>query len=173
MRCSDTAEIYLEDVRVPQSHLIGQEGMGFVYQMMQFQEERIFGVASCKIVMYKCSLFLRDHLPHRQLLLNRLCLTSVPIANYREKAQSWETPVERTCHCVAFWVTPYFASVWVQVGPEALCGTWMWQFEVADIATFHKFLVTVSFEVNYSKSELISTFSVYKLDDINCPKFPQ
>lgn len=46
MRASDTAMIFFDDVRVPQRNLIGQEGMGFVYQMMQFQEERIYGAAS-------------------------------------------------------------------------------------------------------------------------------
>ncbi|TJY64864.1 acyl-CoA dehydrogenase [Sinimarinibacterium sp. CAU 1509] len=46
MRSSDTAIIFLDDVRVPQRNLIGQEGMGFMYQMLQFQEERLFGTAT-------------------------------------------------------------------------------------------------------------------------------
>ena len=46
MRASDTAMIFLDEVRVPQRNLIGSEGMGFAYQMMQFQEERLFGAAS-------------------------------------------------------------------------------------------------------------------------------
>jgi citronellyl-CoA dehydrogenase len=46
MRSSDTAMIFLDNVRVPQRNLIGTEGMGFMYQMMQFQEERLFGAAS-------------------------------------------------------------------------------------------------------------------------------
>jgi len=46
MRCSDTAEIFFEDVRVPQRYRIGEEGMGFTYQMQQFQEERLWGSAS-------------------------------------------------------------------------------------------------------------------------------
>lgn len=41
MRSSDTAELKFEDVRVPQRYRIGDEGMGFTYQMMQFQEERL------------------------------------------------------------------------------------------------------------------------------------
>lgn len=45
MRSSDTAEIFFEDVRVPRKYLIGDEGMGFIYQMLQFQEERLWGVA--------------------------------------------------------------------------------------------------------------------------------
>nr|XP_033786998.1 probable acyl-CoA dehydrogenase 6 [Geotrypetes seraphini] len=45
MRSSDTAQIFFEDVRVPCKYLIGEEGMGFTYQMLQFQEERMWGVA--------------------------------------------------------------------------------------------------------------------------------
>ena len=46
MRSSDTAVIHFEDVRVPQKNRIGEEGGGFVYQMLQFQEERLWGAAN-------------------------------------------------------------------------------------------------------------------------------
>lgn len=46
MNSSDTAQIHFDDVRVPQRNRIGEEGMGFTYQMLQFQEERLFGAAS-------------------------------------------------------------------------------------------------------------------------------
>ena len=46
MRASDTAQIFFDDVRVPQRFRIGEEGMGFAYQMMQFQEERLWAAAS-------------------------------------------------------------------------------------------------------------------------------
>ncbi|WP_051327019.1 acyl-CoA dehydrogenase family protein [Desulfatibacillum aliphaticivorans] len=38
--CSDTAELFFDDVRIPAENLIGQEGEGFIYQMRQFQHER-------------------------------------------------------------------------------------------------------------------------------------
>lgn len=41
MRSSDTAQIFLDNVRVPQRYLVGQEGDGFRMQMIQFQEERL------------------------------------------------------------------------------------------------------------------------------------
>merc|ERR1711992_299369 len=41
MRGSDTAVIYFDDVRVPVKNIIGEPGMGFTYQMLQFQEERL------------------------------------------------------------------------------------------------------------------------------------
>ncbi len=42
MHSSDTAEIWFDEVRVPKAWRIGDEGRGFVYQMMQFQEERLY-----------------------------------------------------------------------------------------------------------------------------------
>jgi citronellyl-CoA dehydrogenase len=47
MRSSDTAQIFFDNVRVPQRNRIGEEGKGFTYQMIQFQEERLWGAASC------------------------------------------------------------------------------------------------------------------------------
>ncbi|MCH7344595.1 acyl-CoA dehydrogenase family protein [Pelomonas sp. CA6] len=46
MKSSDTALLFFDEVRVPRRHLIGQEGSGFALQMMQFQEERLWGAAS-------------------------------------------------------------------------------------------------------------------------------
>jgi len=46
MRSSDTAQLYFEDVRVPQKNLIGEEGKGFIYQMQQFQEERLWAAGA-------------------------------------------------------------------------------------------------------------------------------
>jgi citronellyl-CoA dehydrogenase len=47
MRSSDTAQIFFDDVRVPKRNRIGEEGKGFTYQMIQFQEERLWGAAAC------------------------------------------------------------------------------------------------------------------------------
>lgn len=43
MHSSDTAQLFFDDVRVPQRYRIGDEGMGFIYQMEQFQIERLWG----------------------------------------------------------------------------------------------------------------------------------
>jgi len=48
MMSSDTAQIHFDDVRVPQRYRIGEEGVGFTYQMLQFQEERLWS-AACNI----------------------------------------------------------------------------------------------------------------------------
>jgi len=46
MRCSDTSPVFFDDVRVPQRYRIGAEGTGFMLQMLQFQEERLWGAAN-------------------------------------------------------------------------------------------------------------------------------
>ena len=54
MHSSDTGLIYFDEVRVPQRNLIGQEGQGFIYQMQQFQEERLWAGASCLVSLDQC-----------------------------------------------------------------------------------------------------------------------
>ncbi|HEX2463550.1 MAG TPA: acyl-CoA dehydrogenase family protein [Thermoanaerobaculia bacterium] len=54
MWSSDTAQIFFDDVRVPQRYRIGEEGEGFVYQMQQFQEERLFSASSSLLPMEEC-----------------------------------------------------------------------------------------------------------------------
>lgn len=54
MNSSDTGLIYFDEVRVPQRNRIGEEGQGFVYQMQQFQEERLWAAASCLQSLTNC-----------------------------------------------------------------------------------------------------------------------
>ena len=54
MRSSDTAQIFFDNVRVPQRNLIGHEGAGFVMQMQQFQEERLYIAAMSLKSMELC-----------------------------------------------------------------------------------------------------------------------
>ncbi len=46
MRSSDTAQVFFDNVRVPQRNRVGAEGAGFMMQMMQFQEERMYAAAN-------------------------------------------------------------------------------------------------------------------------------
>lgn len=48
MRSSDTAQIFLDEVRIPQRYRIGEEGQGFAYQMQQFQEERLSCISNLR-----------------------------------------------------------------------------------------------------------------------------
>ncbi|OFA00888.1 acyl-CoA dehydrogenase family protein [Duganella sp. HH101] len=54
MNASDTGLIYFDEVRVPQRHAIGEEGQGFVYQMLQFQEERLWAAANAVQGLENC-----------------------------------------------------------------------------------------------------------------------
>lgn len=64
MASSDTGQIFFEDVRVPRRYRIGDEGRGFVYQMLQFQEERLWAAANILIpleeAIEECSAYTRE-----------------------------------------------------------------------------------------------------------------
>jgi citronellyl-CoA dehydrogenase len=45
-KASDTAELFFDDVRVPKRYLLGEENMGFMYLMQNFQTERLIAGAS-------------------------------------------------------------------------------------------------------------------------------
>ena len=54
MHSSDTGLIYFDEVRVPQRYRIGNEGQGFIYQMQQFQEERLWAAANAIEALGNC-----------------------------------------------------------------------------------------------------------------------
>ena len=54
MMASDTGLIHFDDVRVPQRNRVGEEGAGFTYQMMQFQEERLWAAANAVQGLTNC-----------------------------------------------------------------------------------------------------------------------
>ncbi len=66
MRASDTAQVFLDEVRVPQTFLIGDEGKGFMYQMEQFQEERLYAAATNFLMLERCISQTIDYAKDRQ-----------------------------------------------------------------------------------------------------------
>jgi citronellyl-CoA dehydrogenase len=66
MMASDTGLIHFDDVRVPQAYRIGEEGMGFTYQMMQFQEERLWAAANAIRGLSACIETTADYARERQ-----------------------------------------------------------------------------------------------------------
>ena len=72
---SDTAELFFEDVRVPKRYLLGQEGMGFVYLMQNFQSERLVGcvsgLAGSKLALDRSVQFGRERVAFGQPLIKR------------------------------------------------------------------------------------------------------
>ena len=67
MHSSDTGLIYFDEVRVPQRYRIGAEGQGFIYQMQQFQEERLWCVASTLESLTNCIQWTIDYAQERKL----------------------------------------------------------------------------------------------------------
>jgi len=72
---SDTAELFYEDVRVPKRYLLGQEGMGFVYLMQNFQSERLVGcvsgLAGSKLALDRSVQFGRERVAFGKPLIKR------------------------------------------------------------------------------------------------------
>lgn len=54
MKAQDTAELFFEDMRVPKSALLGEEGKGFAYLMNELPQERLLiadqAIAACEAV---------------------------------------------------------------------------------------------------------------------------
>ncbi len=66
MDSSDTAQLHFDDVRVPQRFRIGEEGMGFMYQMEQFQIERLWGALNCGAMAQRAIRHTIDYTRERQ-----------------------------------------------------------------------------------------------------------
>jgi len=67
MNASDTGLLYFDEVRVPQRNRIGAEGHGFIYQMQQFQEERLWAAASCLQSLSNCIAWTMEWAQERKL----------------------------------------------------------------------------------------------------------
>jgi citronellyl-CoA dehydrogenase len=67
MNASDTGLLYFDDVRVPQRNRIGQEGAGFIYQMQQFQEERLWAACSNLESLGACIQLTIDYAQERKM----------------------------------------------------------------------------------------------------------
>jgi citronellyl-CoA dehydrogenase len=66
-KISDTGLLFFDEVRVPQRYRIGAEGSGFIYQMQQFQEERLWAAASCLQSLSNCIQWTVDYAQERKL----------------------------------------------------------------------------------------------------------
>ena len=67
MNSSDTGLLFFDEVRVPQRYRIGAEGSGFIYQMQQFQEERLWAAASTLQSLTNCIQWTVDYAQERKL----------------------------------------------------------------------------------------------------------
>jgi citronellyl-CoA dehydrogenase len=72
MNSSDTGLIHFDEVRIPQHYRIGEEGQGFVYQMQQFQEERLWAAANCLQSLTNCIAWTVEWAQQRKIFGARL-----------------------------------------------------------------------------------------------------
>lgn len=90
MRSSDTAELFFDDMRIPAENLIGNEGEGFIYQMMTFQHERFCVLPWCYISTKKAIFETIDHLRKRVVFGKPLMTKQV----LRHRMVDWLTEIE-------------------------------------------------------------------------------
>ncbi len=74
-KSSDTAELFLEDVRVPKRYRLGEENMGFMYLMQNFQTERLIAgvsaIAGAFLVMDYSIQYGRDRMAFGKPIIKR------------------------------------------------------------------------------------------------------
>ncbi len=72
---SDTAELFLDNVRVPKRYLLGEENMGFMYLMQNFQTERLVAavsaVSGCQLVLDEAIAYGRERVAFGKPILKR------------------------------------------------------------------------------------------------------
>lgn len=71
-------QVFFEDVRVPAKNLIGEEGQGFTYQMLQFQEERLFAAANLLRTLDRILDETAEYAMNRQIFGKPLLANQVP-----------------------------------------------------------------------------------------------
>ncbi len=69
---SDTAELIFDNVRVPQKNRIGEAGKGFMYQMAQFQVERLVAVCMSLGMMKRAYALTKRYIGEREIFGKRL-----------------------------------------------------------------------------------------------------
>lgn len=65
-KAQDTAELYFNDVRVPASNLLGEEGQGFIYLMQNLPQERLSIAASAMATAEKTLEVTKQYCQERQ-----------------------------------------------------------------------------------------------------------
>ena len=100
MNSSDTGLIHFDNVRVPQRYRIGAEGQGFMYQMMQFQEERLWAAASCLQSLTNCVAWTVEWAQERKLFGSALAdqqWVQFKLAELKTEIESLRALTYRAC----------------------------------------------------------------------------
>ena len=90
VHCSDTAELFFDNLRIPAENLIGREGEGFIYQMQQFQHERFSSMPGAYIGSLDIIAMTVEHLKERIVFGKPLITKQV----LRHRLADWITEIE-------------------------------------------------------------------------------
>ncbi|MGD8523670.1 MAG: acyl-CoA dehydrogenase family protein [Desulfobacterales bacterium] len=90
VHCSDTAELFFDNLRIPAENLIGREGEGFIYQMQQFQHERFSAMPGAYIGSLDIIAMTVEHLKERIVFGKPLITKQV----LRHRLADWMTEIE-------------------------------------------------------------------------------
>ena len=94
LRSSDTAELFLDNVRVPAENRIGNEGEGFIYQMQQFQHERFAALPLVYVAAKDMIDMTVDH-TRRRIVFGRPLIARQVL---RHRLADWLTEIECLKH---------------------------------------------------------------------------
>lgn len=97
MRASDNAELFFDNVRVPEENVIGEPGEGFILQMKQFQHERFTGVPIGYIVSKDVINLTLEHIRNRKVFGEALINKQV----LRHRIAKWLAEIE-SLKCMAY-----------------------------------------------------------------------
>ncbi|MEN0650768.1 acyl-CoA dehydrogenase family protein [Caldifermentibacillus hisashii] len=95
---NDTSELIFEDVRVPRTNLLGEEGKGFYYLMEKLQQERLLVAIQCMASAEKMLELTIDYVKQRQAFgttISNFQNTQFKIAEMATELQIGRTFVER------------------------------------------------------------------------------
>jgi citronellyl-CoA dehydrogenase len=100
MRTSQTSQVFFDDVRVPVRYRIGEENQGFMMQMVQFQEERIWAAINSLRGMEICIAdtiaYCKDRQAFGQPLINNQ-VVHFRLAELQTEVEALRALVYRTC----------------------------------------------------------------------------
>jgi acyl-CoA dehydrogenase len=66
LHCQDTAELFFEDCRIPNSNLLGEEGKGFLYMMEKLQQERLVVAIAAQVAAEEMLKMTMDYVKSRK-----------------------------------------------------------------------------------------------------------
>jgi acyl-CoA dehydrogenase len=121
-RCSDTAELAFDDVRVPLGNLVGEEGRGFVQIMQQFQSERISMAVQAYAMAQRCLDLSLQWVQDRETFGRPLASRQVVRHKLADMARrTWEA---KTCTraAMAQWMETGDAVLEVSMAKNTACG---------------------------------------------------